>query len=495
MAISQQRLESIKIQKLKSLQNMEMDLSENNLIAIMGVNGVGKSTILHALACCYRPTDGDTQRRDYKFSEFFLPNTYALWNDSSFSITYSFRDGNREYPHIERTYQKNERWSPRYSSRPQRYVSYIGIDSCVPVIESDTTTTFVPLTRREQNDNISEKILDACKYILDIPYSELAICKNPKGKQYLGVTRERVGEYTSLSMGAGEQRIFKIISEVLKCPKYSLILIDEIELLLHVNALKRLIKKLKSISDEKKLQVIFTTHSMIMNELNDYVKIRYLVQTPNATLVQTAVSTDSILHLTGDAVRPVQLYVEDKLSETIINQLCSQMNCKRMVKVFRFGPAINSFTVIAGKVLNHDLDENTTAAIIDGDVYKTEQEKINRIKQVVTGQHFEAERTQVLRSILQYQLPDNSRPEAFIRSAILSLDEDVLPWNSELRLVLNEIGVVDDDHNYIDDAIRRLDLGYDVGLSRVVELFSKTTQWNDFVLPIRQWLTNAIQNI
>lgn len=495
MAVSQQRLKSIKIQKLKSLQNMEMDLSENNLIAIMGVNGVGKSTILHALACCYRPTDNDSQRRDYKFSEFFLPNTYALWNDSCFSITYSFRDGNKEYPHMERTYQKNERWSPRYSSRPQRYVAYIGIDSCVPVIESDSTTTFVPLVRREQNDDISEKILNACKYILDIPYSELAICKNPRGKQYLGVTRERVGAYTSLSMGAGEQRVFKIISEVIKCPKYSLILIDEIELLLHVNALKRLIKQLKMISDDKKLQIIFTTHSMIMNELSDYVKIRYLVQTPNVTLVQTAISTDSILHLTGDAVRPIQLYVEDKLSETIVGQLCSEMNCKRKVKVFRFGPAINAFTVMAGKVLNHDLDENRIAAIIDGDVYKTEQEKIGRIRQVITGQNYESERSQVLQAILQYRLPDNNKPEAFIRNAILSLGEEILPLDSEIRLVLNEIGIVTDEHNYIDDAIRRLDIGYDVGLSRFVELFSKTPQWNDFILPIRQWLTNAVQRI
>ena len=84
MSVSQQRIVSMNIQKLKGIQNLEIDFSESNLIAIMGVNGVGKSTILHALACCYRPDN--TERKDYKFSEFFLPNTYALWNDSSFTI-------------------------------------------------------------------------------------------------------------------------------------------------------------------------------------------------------------------------------------------------------------------------------------------------------------------------------------------------------------------------------------------------------------------------
>ena len=64
MPISQQRINSLKIKKLKNLKNCNIDLSNKPLVAIMGVNGVGKSTILHALACCYKPTA--TPRKDYK---------------------------------------------------------------------------------------------------------------------------------------------------------------------------------------------------------------------------------------------------------------------------------------------------------------------------------------------------------------------------------------------------------------------------------------------
>ncbi|WP_449075392.1 AAA family ATPase, partial [Ruminococcus sp.] len=72
-------LDSVHFNKLKGLNNVNIKFSDT-LTAIMGVNGAGKSTILHALACCYKPLDGET-REDYKFSYFFTPNPYALWND------------------------------------------------------------------------------------------------------------------------------------------------------------------------------------------------------------------------------------------------------------------------------------------------------------------------------------------------------------------------------------------------------------------------------
>lgn len=83
----------------------------------------------------------------------------------------------------------------------------------------------------------------------------------------------------------------------------------------------------------------------------------------------------------------------------------------------------------------------------------------------------------------------------FIRNSILALGEDILPEQDEFRIVLNEIGIVDDDHKYIDDAIRRLDIDYQVGLAKVVEWFSKTSQWDDFISPIKSWLEAKIENL
>ncbi len=46
-----------------------------------------------------------------------------------------------------------------------------------------------------------------------------------------------------------------------------------------------------------------------------------------------------------------------------------------------------------------------TIAILDGDLYISEAEKMERIQSVITGQAYDYQRQQVLHAILQYQLP------------------------------------------------------------------------------------------
>ena len=54
---TQHKIIKIEIEKLKGLKDVEIDLSEKSLVAIMGSIGEGKSTILHALACVYDPVN------------------------------------------------------------------------------------------------------------------------------------------------------------------------------------------------------------------------------------------------------------------------------------------------------------------------------------------------------------------------------------------------------------------------------------------------------
>jgi len=89
LAVSQQVLHEIYVKELKNLKNLEMSFEESPVTAILGPNGNGKSTILHALACSFAPI-GDGE--NYKFSSFFLPNTDAQWNGSELEIIHSFRD-------------------------------------------------------------------------------------------------------------------------------------------------------------------------------------------------------------------------------------------------------------------------------------------------------------------------------------------------------------------------------------------------------------------
>ena len=493
MQISEQYIESIHFNKLKNLKDLTLNFSDTRLTAIMGVNGAGKSTILHALACCYKPLEGET-REDYKFSYFFTPNPYALWNDSKFEVIHSYKL-RCEPKRNTISFAKDERWTPHYNRRPERHIKYLGIETCVPAIEQEHTNSFINFARDEALRD-SSKIISSTGYVLNIAYDNLKYLKSKKGKTYLSVSSEQNGTYVSLSMGAGEQRVFKILSALYSVPKYSLILIDEVDLLLHTNALRRLIKKMYEIANDSKrqLQIIFTTHSILMNELRDYVGIQYITQTSQKTLVSNYISSDSIQDLMGKSEKPIKIYVEDDLSKTIISQICHAMNCKRYVDIYTFGPASNSFTILSGFELDNKLSENIIA-VLDGDVYKTNEEKLRQIKEKITGQAFDTERNNVLSHIIQYNLPNNYKPEKWIREMIITTPAEIIPNTNEIKQVLTNIHSVDDDHKYINDAIENLDYDKAIGLSKIIELASKSEKWNDYVQPVIAWLQQHIEHI
>lgn len=61
---------SIHFSKLKNLKDLTIGFGKPPT-AIMGINGCGKTTVLHALTCTFKPEkDGEY----YRFSQFFPPN-------------------------------------------------------------------------------------------------------------------------------------------------------------------------------------------------------------------------------------------------------------------------------------------------------------------------------------------------------------------------------------------------------------------------------------
>jgi AAA15 family ATPase/GTPase len=487
---SQQKINKIHINLLKNLKEVEIDFSGSGLTAIIGINGSGKSTILHALACCYKPID-ESLTTNYKFSQFFTPTTDSLWQGSRFTIYHDYRIGSKFHENVQNVYSKNsDRWSPKYDRRIPRYLIYIGISTGVPKIEEEKRHSFIRYSTTTLDDDTSRLIKDKAGYVMNRDYYSYNLHSDSRGN-YIGVeyNEER---YSSLSMSAGEQRVFKILSEVFNAPKNALILIDEIDLLLHVLALKKFIKVLFQRAEEKNLQIIFTTHSIdILNE-SAIVNIRHLYNTPEKTICLTDTKPDTIYRITGQSSRPIELFVEDDLAQTIVNQIIESMNLSKYVNVSRYGAAQNCFTTAAGMMLSNKLTRDSLF-ILDGDRYSTTKEKNERIKNVLTGTSHESQqmRENILNHIVQFNIPEGYAPEAYIHTLI-----NELKINNEIVDTAKEIQNVENTHKYVDEIIERI--GYknkEVGLSKIIDIVSMHESWEDFISPIKSWLITRVNQL
>lgn len=78
---------------------------------------------------------------------------------------------------------------------------------------------------------------------------------------------------------------------------------------------------------------------------------------------------------------------------------------------------------------------------------------------------------------------------------IITTPAEIIPNTNEIKQVLTNIHSVDDDHKYINDAIENLDYDKAIGLSKIIELASKSEKWNDYVQPVIAWLQQHIEHI
>lgn len=478
-------IKSVYFEKLKGLTEVNIKFKKP-LTAIMGVNGSGKTTVIHALACIYRP---DGQGENHKFPEFFVPNTDALWMGSRFHVINEIeKNGIREIL-PSRIYSKTfDRWNPRYDDRPKRNVYYIGIDSCLPEIEKKTETTRIKYTSRNRDDRSSRKVLRYAAYILNKDYDQL-IDNEYHAKHFLGVHTQSGLKYSSLSMGTGEQRTIKILEKMFAAEPYSLILIDEIDLLLHVCALKRLVEKLYEIATEKHLQVVFTTHSLEILKLKEYVGLQYIelikkADSSKKILVYDEPNCDIIQNLTGSCDRPIQIYVEDDFSQAIVKTVVRDKKMSSKVSILKFGSAMNAFTLAASKVMCEECLDNVLL-VLDGDVCKSFEEKKTQMKKVYSGteEGIDEKRGHAIDCITQYNLPDGLKPEEFMYNLLISCHED-----DEIVKEAFKLEMVDDSHRLISIIGENLQENIETLVAHIVSLIKESDQWKDYIRPISDWL-------
>jgi len=493
MSISQQVIHSLGIKKLKGISSLdEIRFDEKPLTAILGTNGCGKSTILHALACCYKPAEGSDQQ-NWQFRDFFTPTTDATWMGSSLEMVYSYRDGVNQFLKVRTVYRKNDdRWSPRYANRPERYVRFIGIKSCVPRIEEETYTSAINYQTEAHAD--AGLIMAKMGTVFNRAYNELNIHRAHAGRRYLGLALDGA-RYSALAMGAGEQRILEILSAVFNAPKYGLILIDEIDLLLHTAALKQLIGILFQRAQDKSLQIVFTTHREAILELKDMVSIKHIHTVraePPKTYCFSDTKPDALRRLTGQQDRPLEIFVEDEMALAIVEYELFSQGMKRVANITPYGAATNCFTLAAGLILAGGHNVNCQLFLLDGDLYVTQELQEERANAVLSGTEVYAvdRRKSCIEGIkkLCAQAGAPPAPEAQLHWMIRNLPHQQNEGVNEIIDLAMGIEAVDDTHSFIELIVQTLNVHRPVGLNTIVNVASLSPAWELYVAELRKWL-------
>lgn len=493
MPSSQQITHSLSITKLKGLLSLdEIRFDEKPLTAILGPNGCGKSTILHALACCYKPPEGSDQQ-NWQFRDFFTPTTDATWAGSSLKMVHSHRVAANQFSNINTEYRKStDRWSPRYANRPERHVRFIGIKSCVPRIEEETYTSAINYQTEAHAD--ATLIMSKIGAVFNRAYNELNIHRAHAGRRYTGLALNGT-RYSSLAMGAGEQRVLEILSAVFNSPKYGLILIDEIDLLLHTAALKHLIRILFERAQEKSLQIVFTTHREAILELKDMVSIKHIhsVRTdPPKTYCFSNTKPDALRRLTGQQDRPLEIFVEDEMALAIVEYELFRLGMKRVANITPYGAATNCFTLAAGLILSGGHSVASQLYLLDGDLYVTEEQQLERVKAVLSGteEHAAIRRQSCLDGIRKLcALADTPpAPEAQLHRMIRELPQQQDEGVNEIINLAAGIEAVDDTHSFIELIVQTLNVHRPVGLNAIAKVAALSPEWDAYVAELREWL-------
>lgn len=302
------------------------------IVALVGENGAGKSTVLQTAAVGYKSQDKE------RFASDFFPDT-PFEQISGATLSYSYKRGNQ---HIAGTVRKpTNRWRGN-PDRPEREVRYVDLRRTQPV---SARTGYAQLLRRGvlegANVAFDEPKLSRLSTILGKQYEDAGISTTDAGEDKpVPVLRVNGRRYSGFHQGAGEITAAELLA--LQYPRYSLVLIDEVETSLHPRAQRRLIRDLATIARLNELQIILTTHSpYVLEELPDQARI-YLLEGQTGKNPVVGVSPDFAMTRMDEEAHPeCDIYVEDNraaimLSEKIVR---ADRDLLTRCKVIPFGSA------------------------------------------------------------------------------------------------------------------------------------------------------------
>ena len=285
------------------------------IMAVVGENGVGKSTVLQAAASVY----ASEIKSKFRFASDFFPDT--TWEKIQEAlVASSIREGSTRFQTTVRKPTDRWRGNPKRRARP---VQYIDLSRIQPVSARVGFTRLAnPLIKELSATPFEKSRLARLCEIMGRPYelARMALTDADATRQ-VPVMGHHGAAYSGFHQGAGETTIIELLKADL--PQYGLVLIDEVETSLHPKVQRRLVRDLADKCRELELQIILTTHSpYVLDELPLDARAYIMQGTDGQRKIIYGISPEFAMSKMDDVPQyECDLYVEDVRAQAMLTEI------------------------------------------------------------------------------------------------------------------------------------------------------------------------------
>lgn len=346
---------------IRGMKNCKIDF-QYPITVFCGKNGSGKTTFLQLAALAFHHKE--TQYRK-TFSDFLKKTKYDSSNDGTkLTWYYTGTDAKGRALQPISVHKGHQKWM-HYDRRPNKKVIVLPVSRTLPANEK----RYNYADGLQDNDftKLNPQYLKYLQKIMGRKYSDVSSYNDVFSK----CVQNKNCEYSCYNMGIGEKIICYILSVLQDADPLSLIIIDELEMGLHPEALSLLAEVMQEIVLEKKLQIFITSHSRdFLDALPREARIVVQRTGETTTFINSPTMVYAISQISRQKMDELVIICEDAVAKTIIEK--SLIGLQKRVSCIDMG---SKSEILKAANYNKQIgDKRKHLVIWDGDVSDAEIE-------------------------------------------------------------------------------------------------------------------------
>lgn len=443
------RLKSIKIKKFRHIKNEIEFTFGAKLTAIVGKNGIGKSSMLGLIGhTCTAPNDCktiDNKSFQTQYSEIFAFSfpVYDKPGDHDYEVVFENEDENKIIYadvtsfarkeagqeqglrlRVKSHEEKNGEKTKAIERKVKFPVIYLGLKRLFPLVQEGSSYR----GKLDLNTKEVRFYKDSYNYVMSSDINIHPQRVHSRTKNHIAVTTD---DYDVYGNSAGQDNLGQILSAIISFRKLKesegidyqggILLIDEIDATMFTGALLKLVQFLQKQATDLQLQIIFTTHSIDLLEalqgrnFKHHSRCCYLYK-ERGQIKCNDVQNEELGYLTADlrndiykptsrGTRKLEVWVEDSEAAIFLKNILDKATLSKITiqQKFQFG---------SGELLN--LVNRKIPIFRDGII-------------TLDGDARQQKKTNVKTDNVVF-LPKNERPENILYDFLKDLDESDLFW-------------------------------------------------------------------